>query len=72
MWKKGITGEWDLDLNSPLRYTGSILLLMIYLITSFFLLNAPEKKDNHFVYTLRNYNDREGRYIKLDCKGYNS
>jgi hypothetical protein len=72
MWKKGITGEWDLKLNSPVRYAGLILLLIVYLIVPFFLLDLPEKQDNHFVHTLRNYNEREGKYIELDRKFYES
>jgi hypothetical protein len=72
MWKKGITGEWDLKLNSPVRYAGLIFLLIVYLITPFFLLDLPEKQDNHFVQTLRNYSDREGKYIELDRKFYDS
>lgn len=72
MWKKGISEELDLILNSVSRYIRIIILLLIYLITPFFLLNAPEKQNNHFVQTLRNYDNREGKKIELDRKGYNS
>ena len=70
MWKKAISGELDLKFNSSLKSIGLILLLVVYLISPFLLLNESEKQDNHFVHTLRNYEDREGKYIELDRKGY--
>jgi hypothetical protein len=72
VWKKAISGELDLKFNSSLRSIGFILLLVVYLISPLFLLNKSEKQDNHFVHTLRNYEDREGKYVELDRKAYDS
>jgi hypothetical protein len=72
VWKKGVTGEFDLKFNFPQRYTGLIILLTVYLITPLFLLNEPEEQNNHFVHTLRNYENREGKYVELDRKGYDA
>ncbi|MCX6149309.1 MAG: hypothetical protein NTX22_02150 [Ignavibacteriales bacterium] len=38
----------------------------IYLLLPFFFVNSIESADNHYVKTLRNYDNRVGKYIELD------
>jgi len=45
-------------------------LLTVYFVGPFLLLAGVEKADNHFVSTLRNRNEREGRYIELDRNSF--
>ena len=68
--KKAAGGESDLRLKSPMRYVGSIILMAIYMITPLFILDAPERADNHFVHTLRDYQNRQGKHIELDRKKF--
>jgi len=71
-WKKGIAGNWDLNLKSPLRYIGSITLIIAFFILPLFLLKAPQNKDNHFVKTLRDVENRVGKYVEMERKSFDA
>ena len=71
-WKRIASGESDLELKSPIRYIGFILFALIYMISPVFILDAPEKANNHFVHTLRDYQNRTGKHLELDRKQYDA
>jgi hypothetical protein len=71
-WRKASGAESDLRLKSPPRYAGFGVILAVYMVTPLFILNAAEKEDNHFVHTLRDYENRTGKHIELDRKKFDA
>lgn len=69
-WKKVKNGESDLRLKSAARYAGFIIMAMVYMVAPLFLLDAPERANNHFVHTLRDHQNRPGKHIELDRKPF--
>lgn len=67
-WKRSINSKSDLILNSLSRYAGFILFIAVYLVAPLFILHAPENANNHFVHTLRDYENRQRKHIELDRK----
>ena len=67
------------DLGQPIRLTFSTLrlsvaalLLALYLLLPLGLFEGPLQADNHYVATLKNYQDRIGRQIGFDRCRYDS
>jgi hypothetical protein len=71
-WKKTEGGASDMRLKSPMRYTGFVIIALIYMILPLLILDAPEKANNHFVHTLRDYQNRAGKHIELDRKPFDA
>lgn len=71
-WKGASGAESDLKLKSLSRYAGFGVILAVYMVAPLFILNAPEREDNHFVHTLRDYENRPGKHIELDRKQFDA
>lgn len=69
-WKRGASAEWDLKLNSSLRYLGFASFLAVFFILPLIWLSASQQEDNHFVNTLREVEARPGKYIEMDRKPF--
>ncbi|HEX3035217.1 MAG TPA: hypothetical protein VHT73_08795 [Thermodesulfobacteriota bacterium] len=69
-WRRGITIPVDINLRSATRLFIPTTLIIIYFVVPFFLLDGPERADNHFVRTLQNTDDRAGKYIEIDRDSY--
>ena len=57
---------------SPLRLSLAALLLALYLLLPLGLFEGPLQADNHYVATLKNYQDRIGREVGFDRCRYDS
>ena len=66
-WEKNVV----LTLNRS-KYATAAALLVIYCILPFWLRFGPYQADNHYVVTLRNVEERPGRYLELDRSIYRS
>lgn len=55
--------------NLP-RISLSIALAALYVVLPFSLLDGPLEADNHFIRTLRDYENRPGRTLEIDRKGF--
>ncbi len=66
-WKKNVI----LTLNRS-KYVVAVMLLAIYFVLPFWLSFGPDQADNHFIATLRNVEERSGRYLELDRSRYRS
>ena len=66
-WKENVV----LTMNRS-KYATAVILLAIYFILPFWLRFGPDKADNHYIATLRNVEDRSGRYLELDRSRYRS
>lgn len=68
--RRGIMVPVYINLYSAKRLLMPAAIAAVYFVTPFFLLDAPERTDNHFVKTLRNTDDRAGKYIEIDRESY--
>jgi hypothetical protein len=68
-WKKSISSQIEYIFR-PIRLGLFLFFISVYFALPFFLLNGPEKADNHFARTLRSYSDRKGKDIELDRAFY--
>jgi hypothetical protein len=68
-WKKSISSQIEFIFR-PIRLGLFLFFISVYFALPFFLLNGPEKADNHFARTLRSYSDRKGKDIELDRAFY--
>jgi hypothetical protein len=66
-WKKKVV----LTVNRS-KYAAAVVLLAIYFILPFWLRFGPDQADNHYIATLRNVEERPGRYLELDRSRYRS
>jgi len=48
----------------------SAVILVLYFIIPFFLINEAEAADNHYVRTLRNIDQHQGKYFEVDRGTY--
>lgn len=65
-WRPSIRFPFDVKIRPFTRIYMLIVLIAIYFILPFFLLNGPKEANNHFVKTLSSRNDRSGSYVELD------
>lgn len=56
--------------SSAIRLTLGAVCLTVYVLLPFALWHGPYNADNHFVKTLRERNQRAGRYIEMDRADY--
>ena len=47
-----------------------ILFLSVYVMLPFMYLSGPVSSDNHFIRTLRSFENRQGKYIEIDRSEY--
>lgn len=66
-WKKAKIKKLPIIFKRSLASI-SFLFFLIYLIAPFLFINDVYYRDNHFVNTLKNLDDREGKYVELDRK----
>ncbi len=66
-WKKAKIEKLEFSLKSKFSLI-SIVLFITYLITPLLFFQEVYNNDNHFVKTLKNIDDREGKYVELDRK----
>ncbi|MCL7487535.1 MAG: hypothetical protein M8357_05100 [Desulfobulbaceae bacterium] len=66
-WKKTVVLATERS-----KYAAAAILLVLYFILPFWLRSGPDLADNHFVATLRNVDERPGKYLELDRSRYRS
>lgn len=54
------------------HYLAALVFGLIYLTLPLFLLSAPEKADVHYIATLRQIDERPGKYVEFDRVFYNA
>jgi hypothetical protein len=67
--------EWKIPVvlaADRMKYGLALLLLAVYFVLPFALASGPADADNHFARTLRNVEERPGRYLELDRSPYRS
>jgi len=69
-WWSGFRRPVCMNWRSVRRLTTLIALVSVYFLLPILLLRGPEEADNHFVRTLRNRNERTGRYVEIDRRHY--
>ena len=68
-WRQTINPSLQFSLSSS-KLSLSIFLVMIYLFLPFLFMNNAEEANNHFVKTLRKYDNRPGKYFEIDRGKY--
>lgn len=68
-WRK-TGGAPPVRFNSVRHLYGGVCILVVYFLLPFFFLNASEAEDNHFVKTLRQVENRQGKPIEFDRAFY--
>ena len=69
-YKKGIIFPLNLELKKLKRWLILISFVLIYFLLPPFLLNQPLEANNHFIKTLKNVNERPGKYFEIDKRPY--
>ncbi len=69
-WRRSVSMPLGISGQSIKRLVMVITLLGAYFLLPVFLLQCPEKANNHFVKTLRSTHDRTGNFIELDRTAY--
>lgn len=54
------------------QYKAATVFGLFYLVLPLFLLSGPEKADVHYISTLRQVNERQGKYVEFDRVFYNA
>lgn len=70
--------HWLNTLNSPSPFClkptknliASVVVILIYLLLPFVLLDRPENRNNHFVKTIRSVENRKGKPVEIDRAYY--
>ncbi len=65
-WEKAIAKAPDLEIRSVKYHSVYLLVLLSYFILPFTMMQGPLNANDHYVKTLRNYNNRSGKYIEFD------
>ena len=68
--RKAISMPWRISFKLDKRRILGVILLAGYLVLPLNILNDSELANNHFVKTLREYNNRQDKYIELDRGEY--
>ena len=66
-WKEVKNSKPDL-IFSQKRIIVFLFLLLIYFSLPIYFMKNVEKTDNHFISTLKNYENRTGKYVEMDRK----
>jgi len=66
-WNILKTQKLNLTLNFT-KFIISVSLLLFYLLLPFYFMPQVEDANNHFIKTLRNENNRTGKYVEFDRK----
>ncbi len=69
-WSASLRSPFPLSFKNKKKVLAGLALLLLYLLVPFALLDGPEAQDNHFVKTLRAYEDRPGKIIEMDRADY--
>ncbi len=56
----------DINFRNFAFHISYFAVLLIYFLLPFYFMNDAEKADNHFVHTLRDFENRTGKYIEFD------
>lgn len=62
--------EKDLMLKDMRRWLIFVLLTTVYLVLPLIMLHLPWAADNHYAKTLRDIENRQGRYFEIDRRPY--
>lgn len=65
-WRETITFTPQLSPFNIKNFTIFTAAVIIYFLLPFTLVSNSEAADNHFVHTLRNYDERTGKYFEVD------
>jgi len=65
-WHRSLNVPADKVRRSTTRLIAPIVLIAIYAVLPLAMFDGPEEADNHYVKTLRAYQDRPGRDIEVD------
>jgi hypothetical protein len=68
-WKQALSTSLQFSFKRS-KLVFSTLFLLIYLFLPFLFLNSVEAANNHFVKTLREYENRPGKYFEVDRGKY--
>ena len=65
----GIITKQNLNLSFKLpKFLYSLVLFTLYFLLPFYFMPQVEGANNHYIKTLRNMNDRKGKYVEFDRK----
>ncbi len=62
--------SFNFNLENKIRILLSISILFLYIFLPFIFVDNAEYSDNHFVKTLRDYDERSGKYFEIDRGNY--
>lgn len=65
-WKKSVSFQVNYSLRNHNKILAALSFLMIYFLLPNYFMGYAENADNHFVKTLRNTEDRVGKYFEID------
>lgn len=68
-WQSTIKSHFMLIRNFPKLFTIGLILLIYFTLPILFI-NSAEEADNHYVKTLREYQNRPGKYFEVDRGNY--
>jgi len=70
LFRKGIQEPLNLEVKNLRRRVLFIFMLLVYFILPLFLLSQPLEANSHFVKTLKNVDERPGKYFECDRRSF--
>lgn len=70
LFREAAKTSFNINFENKIRILFSISILSLYTFLPFIFIDNAESSDNHFVKTLREYDERSGKYFEVDRGNY--